>query len=270
MLDATPHSESSQEPERVAGEGRIRSVSKAVRILIKVAEDDDGISATEVSDALGMPVATTYHLMNTLLAERMLSKDPSRRYHLGPLVGALTDAIQRRPGPPEWLLGPLRTLAADTGETTYLSGWLHGDVTVLATLEGSHAVRVRGLHTGFTGYAHARASGKVFLAFAERSTRDRYLAHHPLEPRTTNSITDPGLLNDELVRVARRGYALDIEEFTIGVRGVSAPVLHDGIATHAYTVAVPSDRFDRERKTLIDAVKRAAAASTLDDGKVMA
>jgi IclR family acetate operon transcriptional repressor len=245
-------------------------VSKAVRILLRVAEDDDGASATEVSDALGIPVATTYHLMNTLLAERMLSKDASRRYHLGPSVGALTDAIQRRPGPPEWLLGPLRGLASETGETAYLSGWVHDDVTVLATLEGSHAVRVRGLHTGFTGHAHARASGKIFLAFSERSTRDRYLARHPLEPLTTNSITDTDLLHDELARIALQGYALDIEEFTVGVRGVSAPVLRDGIATHAYTVAVPSDRFERERPDLIEAVQRAAAASDSDESKVSA
>ena len=148
-------------------------------MLVHIAATDEGVSAKHLADALGFPIATTHHLLNTLQAERMVSKDSDRRYHLGSMVGALADAFQRRPGPPEWLLGPLRALAASTGETAYLSGWHHDEATVLATVEGSHAVRVHGLHTGFAGSAHARASGKVFLAFSDRDERERYVVEPP-------------------------------------------------------------------------------------------
>jgi IclR family transcriptional regulator, acetate operon repressor len=269
MSSATPHGETTKGGNN-ARSGRIRSVSKAVRILVRVADADDGVSAKDVAEGLGMPIATTYHLLNTLLAERMLSKDSRRRYHLGPMVGALTDAFQRRPGPPEWLLHPLRTLAADTGETAYLSGWMHDEATVLATVEGSHSVRVQGLHTGFAGSAHARASGKVFLAFSDPAQRGQYLARHSLEPLTPNTITDPVTLQAELARVADRGFALDLEEFTAGVRCVSAPVMSGRFAAHAYTVSVPSDRFDREREVLIAAVLRAAAAAEIESGEASA
>ncbi len=246
------------------GTGRIRSVSKAIRIVLRVAQSEDGVSAKHISEALELPIATTYHLLNTLLDERMLSKDARRRYHLGPTVGALTDAFRQRPGPAEWLMHPLRALAAETGETAYLSGWLHDEATVLATVEGSHAVRVQGLYTGFAGSAHARASGKVFLAFTERGERQRYLAHHRLEPLTPDTITDPVALEAELAHIAQQGYALDLEEFTVGVRCVSAPVLSAGIATYAYTVSVPAERFDRERDVLITAVLRAASSAEIE------
>ncbi len=252
--------------EKLTHGNRIRSVSKAVRILVRVADADDGVSAKDVAEGLGMPIATAHHLLSTLVAERMLSKDLRRRYHLGPLVGALTEAYQRRPGPPEWLLEPLRMLATDTGETAYLSGWMHDEAVVLATMEGSHAVRVQGLHTGFAGSAHARASGKVFLAFSEPAQRDRHLSRHVLEPLTPNTITDPATLQYELARIADRGYALDLEEFTLGVRCVSAPVLSGRVAAYAYTVSVPRDRFDREREALIAAVLRAASAAEIEGG----
>lgn len=229
-----------------------------MRILVRIAASDGGVSAKHVAEELGLPIATTYHLLNTLQAERMVSKDSDRRYHLGSMVGALADAFQRRPGPPEWLLGPLRSLAASTGETAYLSGWHHDEATVLATVEGSHAVRVQGLHTGFVGSAHARASGKVFLAFSDPRELERYVANHPLEALTPNTITTVPALKAELSRVVDRGYAIDLEEFTIGVRCVSAPVVAVGTARYAYTVSVPSDRFDRNRSALIEAVVSAA------------
>ena len=58
--------------------------------------------------------------------------------------------------PPEYLLAPLRRLAEDVGETTYLSTADGLDVVVVASVEGNHAVRVRGLHVGLSRLA-ARA-----------------------------------------------------------------------------------------------------------------
>ena len=177
--------------DAVSAPTRIRSVAKAIQILMFLSEENEGATARGVAEALGLPVATAHHLLNTLQAEGMLAKDSFRRFHLGPAVGALTDAFSRRPAPPEYLIEPLRDLAAETGETAYLSGWQHDEAVVLATVEGSHAVHVKGLHTGFTGFTHARASGKLFLAFADPEVREGYLARGPLEARTPHTIVDP-------------------------------------------------------------------------------
>lgn len=243
---------------------RIRSVSKAVQILLFIArEGDAGVSARQVAVALGLPVATTYHLLNTLHADGMLAKDAGRSFHLGPAAWTIADAFARRPGPPEYLMVPLRMLAAETGETAYLSGWEMGAATVLAAVEGRHAVRVMGLQVGFSGAGHARASGKVFLAFAPAAVRDRYLQEHPLEPLTPRTIVDAEVFARELETVAKRGYAIDREEFTLGVGCIAAPVLDDatGAVAHAYTVSVPVDRFERDLEALITAVLRAARSA---------
>jgi IclR family acetate operon transcriptional repressor len=240
--------------------GHVRSVEKAVGILLLFAADD-ALSAREVAERLSMPVPTAYHLLETLVATRMLRKTPARSYELGPAVGALTDALQRRLAAPAFLLAPLHELAAATRETAYLSRWQDDDVLILATVEGVRELRVSGLHSGTRGHAHARASGKLFLAHATPEARERYLAVHPLLPRTPTTITDRPALEAELEQVRATGVGWDREEFAEGVRCVSAPVLEHGVVIATYTLAAPSVRFEAERERYEEAVRAAAAAA---------
>src|SRR6478735_3268013 len=100
---------------------RIRSVSKAISVLSYIAAQETACPARQVADGLGLPIATAYHLLDTLVDEGMLTKDERRLYGLGPRVGALADAYHRQTAPPPRMLAALRSLAEETGETTYLS-----------------------------------------------------------------------------------------------------------------------------------------------------
>jgi IclR family acetate operon transcriptional repressor len=239
---------------------QIQSVSRAAQLLLFVAEGVDGQTAKECADALALPPATTHHLLTTLVAERLLAKDAKRRYHLGSKVGALADAFERQLLPPEHLLGPLRQLADTTGETAHLCAWRHGEPVALASVEGSHAVRVSAVHTGLEGGANARASGKLLLALAPEATRQAYLARHPLESFTPRTIVNHEELEHELAEIRARGYAIDDEEFTPGVACVAAPISTGETVIGTYSVSVPVGRFRELRSSLTDAVLSAAAA----------
>ena len=240
---------------------RIRSVGKAVSILVWLAGQPEARSAKQIATALGLPIATAYHLLDTLAQDGMLFKDERRLYHLGPSVGLLVDAFQRQNSPPEYLLAPLRRLAEEVGETTYLSAAEGIDVVVVASVEGSHAVRVRGLHVGFRGGLHARGSGKLILAYASEERIERYLAG-ALAPRTPHTIVDPEALRREFAAIRARGYAFDEEEFTDGVSGVSAPVLRGDVPVAAYTISTPTERFRARRAEFTAAVVAAAATAS--------
>jgi IclR family acetate operon transcriptional repressor len=240
---------------------RIRSVGKAVSILVWLAGQPGARSARQIATALGLPIATAYHLLDTLAQDGMLFKDERRLYHLGPSVGLIVDAFQRQNSPPEYLLAPLRRLAEAVGETTYLSTAEGLDVVVMASVEGSHAVRVRGLHVGFRGSLHARGSGKLILAYAGDERIEAYLAG-VLAPRTPRTIVDPDALRRELTAIRARGCAYDDEEFTEGVSGVSAPVLHGDVPVAAYTISTPTERFRARRAELTAAVVAVAAAAS--------
>jgi DNA-binding IclR family transcriptional regulator len=232
---------------------RIRSVARAAQALRLVAERE-GRTAAELATALECPRPTCYHLLNTLEAEGLLSKDPRRRYHLGPLVGALSDALLRELALPEHVVGALHRLAETTCETAHASGWHNGEVTVLASIEGTQAIRVAGLHRGFTGFANARSAGKLLLALATPAARDAYLRAHPLEPLTRHTIVQTDTLLAELARIREAGYALDEEEFRDGVACVSAAVIENGHPSAVVTVSAPVDRFRARQQELIEAV----------------
>jgi IclR family acetate operon transcriptional repressor len=240
---------------------RIRSVGKAVSILVWLAGQPEARSAKQIATALQLPIATAYHLLDTLVQDGMLFKDEHRLYHLGPSVGLLVDAFQRQNSPPEYLLAPLRRLAEEVGETTYLSVADGLDVVVMASVEGSHAVRVRGLHVGFRGSVHARGSGKLMLAYAGGERIESYLGD-ALAPRTPNTIVDADALRVELAAIRARGYAFDEEEFTEGVSGVSAPVIQGEVPIAAYTISTPTERFRARRHDLTAAVVAAAVAAS--------
>jgi DNA-binding IclR family transcriptional regulator len=244
---------------------RIRSVSRAAQALRLVAERE-GQTAAEIAGALDCPRPTCYHLLNTLEAEGLLSKDPRRRYHLGPLVGALSDALMRDLALPEHVVSALHRLAAATGETAHASGWHNGEVAVLASIEGTHAIRVAGLHRGFTGFANARSAGKLLLALATPAARRAYLRAHPLEALTRHTIVQHDTLLAELARIKEAGYALDEEEFRDGVACVSAAVTENGHPSAAITVSAPVDRFRARQDELVDAVVAAARELSSEAG----
>jgi IclR family acetate operon transcriptional repressor len=238
---------------------RIRSVARACQILLQVAEREER-TAREIAAAFGLPLPTCYHLLNTLVAEGLLAKDTRRQYHLGPMVGSLSDAFLRRLAAREDLMQELYLLAQTTGETALVSAWRNGEVTVLASVEGDTAVRVAGLHSGYTAHGHARSSGKLLLALAPGPVRDAYLRSHTIVQR--------GRLLGEFVRIRECGYAVDEEEFREGVACVSAPVIENGVASAALTVSAPVERFRRRRNEYTEAVLTAAAAAS-DELEVM-
>jgi IclR family acetate operon transcriptional repressor len=238
----------------------VRSVVKATRILLCIAESD-GLMAAQVAKACGLPLGTAYNLLNTLLAEGMLTRDPGRRYALGPKVAALSLGYARR-GPSEQTLELLRTLAASTGETAYVSTWQDGEVVAVATIEGSSPVRVGRVHAELRGHEHARASGKLLLAELEPRELDAYLATHLLAVLTPATIVQEDALRAQLQLVRRTGLATDLGEFTEGVGCVAAPIREGRVCVAACTISAPLERFVQHRAELSQAVSLAARAAS--------
>ncbi|CAN7633004.1 IclR family transcriptional regulator [Phenylobacterium sp. LjRoot219] len=234
----------------------VRSVVKATHLLLSIA-DSDGLTAAQAAAAVDLPLPTAYHLLNTLLAEGMLSRDSARRYRLGPKIAALSLAYAKI-GPSEQMLSALRRLAESTGETAYLSSWRDGEVVALATIEGSSAVRVGRIHTELRGAEHARASGKLMLAFLTPPDLDAYLSSHKLTSLTSATITDERELRSQLATIREQGYSVEEGEFTDGVGCVSAPIIENGSCVACFTISAPLQRFQEHRDVLAKAAMSAS------------
>lgn len=252
-------------PAGEASKTTIQSVERAARLLLLVATSEDRITAKHAADHFDLSLPTTYHLLATLVSEGLLSKEAGRRYRLGPKAAVIADAVARDQTAPEYYLHYLRELADATGEKVYLSAWRGGEITVLATIEGDHAVRVAGIETGVSGFEHARASGKLLMAFARTELRDPLLAGR-LPKRTPHTITSRKALERELETIREEGISVDREEFSSGVTCISAPITEDGVAVAACTISVPTQRFHEREEELRRALLSAAQAASGEAG----
>jgi IclR family acetate operon transcriptional repressor len=232
----------------------IQSVERAVSLLLLVASGATDGTGKALAGAAGLAVPTAHHLLRTLVTQGLLARDANARYLLGPKIGILADAFQHDLSVPEYLLGPLQQLAVTTGETTYLAGWRNGGIQIIAKVEGNLPVRVSLPTGGPYRDAHARAAGKVMLAYAPARLRERYLLTNPLRPLTPRTLIDTNQLEVELERVRGSGYAIDEEEFLTGVGCVAVPVLQGDMLVAAYGMSVPMQRFEQRREELIRAL----------------
>lgn len=234
---------------------RIQSVARAANILAAVAESQSGLSTREISERVGIRQATTYHLLHTLCAADLLRRDhATSNYVMGFGITALASGFARQVPAPEHLYKCVREVAAATGEAVYGSGWADGAIVVLARAPGRKPVSVASVPLGMATNAFARASGKLLLAYASPEAREAYLERDPVVRLTPNTLEKRDLL-DQLDEVARRGYAVEEEEFAEGICCVAAPYAV-GETIYSIVVSAPTDRFHASLNDLLEALER--------------
>ncbi len=237
------------------------TLERGLELLEAVAAADGAATAKVLSRQLDIRLGTCYHLLRTMVGSGHLVRRPGGRYDIGPGSAALGRHLQRRAGPPPELAVILTRLHNKTHETSYLSGWLHGNLVLLHYLAGS--LTVAPLDAGYTGHMHARAACRAVLAHLPHEQVATMFDGVPLEAMTSRTITNFDELVVNLATVRRLGYALDYEEFVAGVVCVAAPYFAaDGTPAGSFTVAVPASRFERRRVRLIAEVREAATIAS--------
>ena len=127
-----------------------------------------------------------------------------------------------------------------------------GEVVYLDRVEADWPLRLH-LPVGSTVPPHCSASGKLLVASLPAAEREALVAQMPLPRFTQRTITDRALLARELDRIIDAGYAVDDEEYVLGVACVAVPVrLADGqaiaaVAVHAATARLPLHARHRAR-----------------------
>ena len=85
---------------------------------------------------------------------------------------------------------------------------------------------------------HCTSSGKAMLSYMPEKDVESIIKQWGLPAQTSKTITEPELLFDELDRIRKRGYAIDQEEETLGVRCIAAAIRdYDGYAVGALSIS---------------------------------
>ncbi len=230
--------------EPAAAKPRVQSVARAAKILMCIADSEAGMSAAEVREATGLPTQATYHLLQTLQAVSLLRRGTDNNYVLGLRVGDLIDGFRKHFSCPDELRSIVRRIADKTGETSYASGWYDGDLVSLAVETGTNPIHASIGKKHLGGFIHARASGKLLLAMSDTASQENFFAANELESLTENTLTTKEQLMSEFRNIREAGYALDREEYSLGLTCLAIPVRLAG-DTYAVCVSGPTARMNR-------------------------
>lgn len=238
----------------------VKSAVRTVELLeYLAARQDNPARIREISEALGMPRSSAHALLRTLMAQGWVRGQKTGTDETGTLYGigirALLVGTSYLDGDPYLpMISPfLDDLRTDWDETFHL-GRLDGtDVVYLASRESGQYRRAIN-RVGRRLPAHTTALGKALLAERVGAERRQHLPDEliALTPRT---VTCHDALDDALETARIRGYAVDDEENTAGLRCFAVALRYTWPAQDAISASVPVARLTGEReRELVEAL----------------
>ena len=222
---------------------RASAIDKAFRIIRAFDRDDtQGMGVSELARRARLPKSTSHRVLSSLIENGAVQR-VGDRYRLGPLF------FDRGPTS----LSTTHELVAETLTPFLAALFERTRCTVhLAYLDGADVVYANKLFsvTGVSAPSriggrvpgHCTGVGKAMMAYDE-SAIDLAISRG-LVPWSEFSVTGPASLRAELAVVRQTGLAYDVEEATLGLSCVAAPVWGKGsVPGAAMSVSGPVDSF---------------------------
>lgn len=227
--------------------GGVRALDRALDILDVIAAAS-GLTLTEIAQRLDQAPSTVHRVLVTLAARGVVeSDDVTQTWHVGPTAFRHGTAFMRRSGLVERARPVLRRLMEATGETANL-GILNGDAVLFLSQAETHETIRAFFPPGTRSPLHASGIGKALLAHMPAAELRRAIAAMRPERFTPMTLTEPQALLDDLAQIRARGYSLDNEERTLGMRCIAAPIFDlAGEAATGISVSGPVLRMSDER-----------------------
>jgi DNA-binding IclR family transcriptional regulator len=147
----------------------------------------------------------------------------------------------------------MQEMALAFSETVNLGHW---EGTAIAHLDKINSPEILRLDVGMGALAPAYCTGlgKAVLAFLPDPELENYLGSVEWVAMSPKTITSPEQLRIELEQIRHRGYAIDDEELSLGLRCVAAPVFdYTGRPVYALSVSGPTQRMSEEKINAIQA-----------------
>lgn len=241
----------------------VQALDRALDLLKLLAEIDEA-NLTEISLRTGMAPSTAHRLLMTLQHHGIVDFDePSQCWTVGVEAFRIGSSFMRRSRVTEAGRPVMRELMAASGETANMACLDDGDVVFLSQVETHEPIRAF-FRPGTRGPMHASGIGKALLAQMPRAQIEQLLQKKGLQSFTGKTLSSPDALFKDLTLTLERGWSIDDEERTIGMRCIAAPIFNAyGEAVAGISISGPTVRItDATLGEFGPVVKRSAAQVT--------
>ncbi|WP_405023200.1 HTH-type transcriptional regulator BhcR [Mesorhizobium sp. BE184] len=237
----------------------IQALNRGLDVLEALASHE-GVTLTELSVHLGQSAATMYRVLTTLEQRRYAEASPEGQWFVGPEAFKRGSAFLRRTNIVERSRSVMRDLMSKTGETSNLGIEREGHVLFVSQVESHEMIRAY-FPPGAISPLHASGIGKALLSAFDEEGLEGFIKGATFTRFTDKTIASAGRLREELQATRQRGYAVDDEERTIGMRCVAACILNRyseavaGISVSGPTARMPDVRLREIGVLVTDAAR---------------
>lgn len=237
--------------KRASEETSSTAVERTLRILEAVAERGP-MTNSELSRRLEIPKSSASYILRTLEQHGYLRRETGAgKYRLGLKLLSFTHGALAGLDIREIALPLLRQLVERSHLTVHLAILDHGEAVYIEKVDAPGFVKMD-TWVGRRLPVNATAVGKTLLAWLPQPEVGAIIklhGQHGLKKMTSKTITTHAAFLRELEKVRAKGYAVDDEENSPGVRCLAAPVF-DSLGQVAASVGVSGTTTQNDRAHL--------------------
>lgn len=239
----------------------VQVLNKSLEILEYLAGEKSpkGCGISEISTALQIGKSTVHRILDTLISFNYVEKcSDTGRYRLGWELFKIGHVVPKQHNFDGIDFKILEEICNQFHETTNLGVKNEKDLVVIAKYEPERNLKAI-YQLGGREPLHATAMGKVLLSETSEEDLRALFKDYDFKRYTVNTIIHLESYLKELSAVRERGYAIDNEEFSIGICCLAVPVRNfKGEIAAAISVSAPSIRMDAYiQDQIINSMKKA-------------
>jgi IclR family KDG regulon transcriptional repressor len=225
----------------------IQSVTNALNLLEEFKGDRDELGVTELSNRLKLHKNNIFRLLATLEAKGYIEQNKAtENYRLGVKTLELGQTFINQLGLVRQAKPLLKEIAAECNEMAYIGTIRQNSVVYLDVEEPNQTVKVAN-RVGWRLPIHCTAIGKAQIAYSSEEELEKLGILNNMAKFTSNTIVDKGVFLKHLKEVSKLGYAVDNEEYNLGVKCVGVPVRdYTGRVVGGISISGPSFRMTDE------------------------
>jgi IclR family acetate operon transcriptional repressor len=201
------------------------STLKAFGVLEVLVRAGRAVTLSELMQATELPKPTLHRTLALFEEAGFLAREPGgRAYIIGERLSRFALNVLRSDAAAAERRTILRRVVSEIAESCNLAVLQKGALIYLDRIEAPWPLRLHLPEGGVALPPHCCASGKLLLAHLEVTERARLLELMPLQRFTERTLTQRALLEAQLERILHEGYAVDDEEYVLGVACVAVAV----------------------------------------------
>lgn len=239
----------------------VNSVVKCMAIMEALANQGPS-SLADLKNSLGLDKATLHRILSTLKALDYVKQNQSdQRYFLTFKMFQTGNLVLERGGLKSLIHPYLEKISADFQELIYSAIMTEpGQAICIDKTEVDLYQQLRlNVSIGGNVSMHGSSMGRCFMAFMNPAHYPEVMAGLKFEKFTPSTISDPDLLEKELEKIRRTGYALEEGERIEGTMCIGVPVLNShGYAQAAISATGPKARIKAKQEGLTRALTEAS------------